>query len=171
MPPLFSLNLAISPVVVFVGFVFLVNPWFGFGLALKLQPLMSFQLINPESLGKPRGYSNGVLTDGGGRLLFISGQIGWNEQQEIVSHDFVDQFDQALANVIAVVAKAGGEANQIARLVLYVTNHQEYLDHTREVGERYRKRMGKHYPAMVLVEVKGLLDPNAKVEIEGLAVL
>lgn len=132
---------------------------------------MPHTLINPESLGAPRGYSNGVLTAANGRLLFISGQIGWNEQQDIVSLDFADQFDQALANVLAVVSEAGGEASQIARLILYVTNRNEYLDHTREIGERYRKRMGKHYPAMVLVEVKGLLDPNAKVEIEGLAVL
>lgn len=132
---------------------------------------MPHTLINPESLGAPRGYSNGVLTAANGRLLFISGQIGWNKQQDIVSLDFADQFDQALANVLAVVSEAGGEASQIARLILYVTNRNEYLDHTREIGERYRKRMGKHYPAMVLVEVKGLLDPNAKVEIEGLAVL
>ncbi len=132
---------------------------------------MAHILINPKELGAPRGYSNGVLTSANGRLLFISGQIGWNEQQKLVSPDFADQFDQALANVISVVSEAGGEPNQIARLILYVTDRDDYLDHTREIGERYRKRMGKHYPAMVLLEVKGLLDPNAKVEIEGLAVL
>ena len=132
---------------------------------------MGFRIINPESLGAPRGYSNGVLTSAGGRLLFISGQVGWNEQQTIENADFVDQFDQALANVITVVSEAGGQADQIARLIIYVTDRFEYLEHTREIGERYRRRMGKHFPAMVLVEVKGLLDPAAKVEIEGLAVL
>jgi enamine deaminase RidA (YjgF/YER057c/UK114 family) len=132
---------------------------------------MSFKLINPESLGAPRGYSNGVLTEAAGRLLFIAGQVGWNKEQTIRNADFVDQFDQALANVIAVVSEAGGRPDQVARLIIYVTNRSEYLEHTREIGERYRRHMGKHFPAMVLVEVNGLLDPAAKVEIEGLAVL
>jgi enamine deaminase RidA (YjgF/YER057c/UK114 family) len=132
---------------------------------------MSFKLINPESLGSPRGYSNGVLTDAGGRLLFVAGQIGWDEKQTIVSDHFVDQFDRALTNVIAVVAAAGGSADQIARLVLYVTDKQEYTAHLAAVGKAYRARMGKHFPAMVLVEVKGLLEDKAKVEIEALAVL
>ena len=132
---------------------------------------MAFKLINPESLGAPRGYSNGVLTEAGGRLLFVAGQIGWNEKQTIVSGDFVEQFDRALANVLAVVEEAGGRSEQIVRMVVYVTNRLEYIEHTRSVGERYRARMGKHFPAMVLVEVKGLLDAGAKVEIEAVAVL
>jgi len=132
---------------------------------------MSFKLINPDSLGSPHGYSNGVLSEGGGRLLFIAGQIAWDQNQRITSADFVEQFDRALANVIAVVTEAGGTANDIARLVIYVTNKIEYRDRTRDVGERYRKHMGKHFPAMALVEVKGLLDDSAKVEIEGIAVL
>lgn len=132
---------------------------------------MSFKLINPESLGSPRGYSNGVLTDAGGRLLFVAGQIGWDEKQTIVSEHFVDQFERALANVIAVVAEAGGSADQITRLVLYVTDKQEYTAHLAAVGKAYRARMGKHFPAMVLVEVKGLLEDKAKVEIEAIAVL
>jgi enamine deaminase RidA (YjgF/YER057c/UK114 family) len=132
---------------------------------------MSFKFINPESLGMPRGYSNGVLTGPGGRLLFVAGQVGWNEQQKILSPDFVEQFDRALANVIAVVAEAGGTPQQIARLVIYVTNKNDYRSRSREIGERYRARLGKHFPAMVLVEVKGLLEDDAKVEIEGAAVL
>jgi enamine deaminase RidA (YjgF/YER057c/UK114 family) len=131
---------------------------------------MSFTFINPESLGPPRGYSNGVLTDGG-RLLFIAGQIGWNEQQQIVNADIVDQFDRALANVIAVVTEAGGRPEQIARLVIYVTDKNEYRARMQEIGARYRARMGKHFPAMVLVEVAGLLEDSAKIEIEGIAVL
>ena len=132
---------------------------------------MTFKFINPESLGSPRGYSNGVLADPGGQLLFIAGQVAWNNRQEIVSDDFVEQFDRALANVITVVSEAGGTSNDIARLIIYVTRKNEYKQRTREVGERYRAHMGKHFPTMVLVEVKSLLDDAAKVEIEGVAIL
>jgi len=131
---------------------------------------MTFRFINPESLGAPRGYSNGVLIESG-LLLFISGQVGWDRQQQIVSDDLVEQFDRALANVIAVVDEAGGRPDQIARLIIYVTDKNEYRDRTKEIGERYRARMGKHFPAMVLVEVKSLLEDRAKIEIEGTAVL
>src|SRR5213594_1731249 len=118
---------------------------------------MAFTLINPESLGAPHGYSNGVLSEAAGTLLFIAGQIAWDKNQQIVSEDFVEQFDRALANVVTVVTAAGGSANDIARLVIYVTTKNEYRARTREVGERYRSHMGKHFPAMVLVEVKSLL--------------
>ena len=91
--------------------------------------------------------------------------------QQIVSDDVVEQFDLALANVIAVVSEAGGRPDQIARLIIYVTDKNEYRDRTKEIGERYRARMGKHFPAMVLVEVKSLLEDRAKIEIEGTAVL
>lgn len=131
---------------------------------------MTFTLLNPESLGSPRGYANGLIADGG-RLLFIAGQIAWDRNQTIVSDDFVEQFDQALANVITVAREAGGSPDNIARLVIYVTDKIEYRERTREVGERYRKHMDKHFPAMVLVQVAGLLDDRAKVEIEGIAVL
>ena len=132
---------------------------------------MTFTVINPESLGAPSGYSNGLLAEPGGRLLFIAGQIAWNNRHEIVSDDFVEQFDTALGNVIAVVNEAGGNSSDIARLIIYVTDKNEYRERTREVGGRYRKHMGKHFPAMVLVQVAGLLDDAAKVEIEGIAVL
>ena len=132
---------------------------------------MSFKLINPEALGAPSGYSHGVLVDGGGKLLFIAGQIAWDQNQQIVSDDFVEQFDKALANVITVVKAAGGESNNIVRVVVYVTNKKEYLAQTKAVGERYRKHMGKHFPAMALVQVAGLLDDAAKVEIEAMAVI
>lgn len=132
---------------------------------------MTFKLINPESLGTPRGYSNGVLTDADGRLLFVAGQIGWDKDQRIVSESFLEQFDRALANVIAVVSEAGGKPEEIARLVIYVTNKNEYVQGRQEVGLAYRKHLGKHFPAMVLVEVKSLLDDAAKVEIEAIAVL
>jgi enamine deaminase RidA (YjgF/YER057c/UK114 family) len=132
---------------------------------------MDFTFINPDSLGAPSGYANGVLAEAGGRLLFIAGQIGWDQNQNIVSADLVEQFDRALANVIAVVEEAGGRPEQIARLVIYVTDKNEYRKQMKEIGERYRGRMGKHFPAMVLVEVTGLLEDSAKIEIEGVAVL
>jgi len=132
---------------------------------------MTFKFINPESLGPPQGYSNGVLTDAGGRLLFVAGQIGWNEKQSIVSDDFVAQFDRALGNVVQVVTEAGGKPEQLARLVIYVTDKSEYVARRKEVGECYRAHLAKHFPAMALVEVKSLLDDRAKVEIEAVAVL
>ena len=132
---------------------------------------MAFTLINPDSLGAPSGYSHGLVADAGGKLLFIAGQIAWDEKQKIVSDDFVEQFDRALANVVTVLSAAGGKPEHIVRLIVYVTDKIEYRARTREVGERYRKHLGKHFPAMVLIQVAGLLDDAAKVEIEGMAVL
>jgi enamine deaminase RidA (YjgF/YER057c/UK114 family) len=132
---------------------------------------MSFKTINPESLGRPRGYSNGLLTTPGARLLFVAGQVAWDEAQRIVSEEFVEQFDRALRNVLTVVREAGGEPSGVARLVIYVTDKREYLARTKEIGERWQALMGRHYPAMSLVEVKSLLEDDAKIEIEGIAVL
>ncbi|MFN2531892.1 MAG: RidA family protein [Pyrinomonadaceae bacterium] len=132
---------------------------------------MTFETINPKSLGYPPGYSNGMLANTSGRVLFIAGQVGWNEHQQFVNSDFVEQFDLALANVLAVVTAAGGASTDIGKLTIYVTSRDEYGARTREVGERYRARMGKHFPAMVLIEVSGLLLDAAKVEIDGIAVL
>jgi enamine deaminase RidA (YjgF/YER057c/UK114 family) len=132
---------------------------------------MSFKSINPESLGRPRGYSNGLLTTPGARLLFVAGQVGWDENQRLVGDDFVEQFERALRNLLAVVQEAGGEPGGVARLVVYVTDKREYAARTREIGERWRALMGRHFPAMTLVEVSALLEDGAKVEIEGMAVL
>jgi enamine deaminase RidA (YjgF/YER057c/UK114 family) len=129
------------------------------------------EFINPDSLGPPRGYSNGVLAPPGAKLLFIAGQIAWDERQRIASADFAGQFERALANLLAVVSEAGGVPADVARLVIYVTDKKEYLAARGEVGRRWRSLMGSHYPAMALVEVKGLLEDDAKVEIEGIAVL
>src|SRR5215204_7692113 len=132
---------------------------------------MSFKLINPEALGAPSGYSNGVLADASGKLLFVAGQIAWDKDRKIVSDDFVEQFDQALSNVITVLRAAAGEPGNVVRLVIYVTDKTEYRERTQAVGACYRKHMGKHFPAMVLVQVASLLDDRAKVEIEGMAVI
>jgi enamine deaminase RidA (YjgF/YER057c/UK114 family) len=126
-------------------------------------------VVNPDSLATPRGYSHGVR--GHGDFLFVAGQIGWNREGHMVSDDFVDQFAQALENVLEVVWAAGGTPESVARMVVYVTDKQEYLQRTRQVGDAWRRRMGRHYPAMALVEVKGLLDPEAKVEIEATAIV
>lgn len=126
-------------------------------------------IITSKELAAPRGYSHGILATG--RLLFVAGQIGWNARGQLVSDDLVDQFDQALANVLAVVREAGGRAESVARLTIYVTDKAEYLAAQGAIGARYRARMGKHYPAMTLVEVKALLEDGAKVEIEATAVL
>jgi enamine deaminase RidA (YjgF/YER057c/UK114 family) len=146
--------------------LFTIHPsTFNLGLQMKSTT------INPASLGAPKGYSNGLLFEPGGRLLFIAGQVAWDQNQKIVSDQFVEQFDQALANLLTVVAAAGGAAENIARLVIYVTTKSEYVASLKSVGKRYRQHMGKHFPAMVLVEVKSLLDDAAKVEIEGIAIL
>ena len=132
---------------------------------------MSLTFINPESLGAPRGYSNGVLAGPNANFLFIAGQVAWDQREQIVSDDLVEQFDRALANVIAVVTEAGGTSDRIARLVLYVTDKNEYRARLKEIGEHYRARMGKHFPAIVLVEVAGLLEDRAQIEIEGIAII
>ncbi len=127
--------------------------------------------VNPASLGAPRGYSHGVLAPAGGRLLAIAGQVAWDEHENLVGDDFPTQFGQALANVVAVVRTAGGEPRDVAQLTIFVVDRHEYVKTLKEVGEVYRRIMGRHFPAMALVEVSALLEPGAKVEIQGLAVL
>jgi len=131
---------------------------------------MNMRIINPESLGQPRGYSNGVLFEGGS-VLFVAGQIGWDSESRIVSDGFAEQFAQALSNVLAVVQHAGGGPESIGSLLIFVTDKDEYSASRRDVGAAYRQLMGKHFPAMTLVEVSSLLEPLAKVEIEALAVI
>lgn len=125
--------------------------------------------INPDSLAKPRGYNHGMK--GSGELLFVAGQVGWNREGRMVSDDFALQFAQALDNVLDVVWAAGGSPTSVARMTVYVTDKAEYVRRAKEVGEAWRKRLGKHFPAMALVEVKSLLEPDAKVEIEATAIV
>ncbi len=132
---------------------------------------MTLLPINPPALGTPHGYSNGILAPPDGRLLFIAGQVAWDARQQLVSAHFPAQFRQALANVLAVVEAAGGTAQDLAQLTIYVTDRHEYLATLREIGQNYRELMGKHFPTMALVEVQALLEPGAKVEIQALAVL
>ena len=127
------------------------------------------KIIDANALAPARGYSHGIAASG--TMLFVAGQIGWNAQAQMVGESFVEQFDQALANVLSVVTAAGGSPASIARLTIYVTDKSEYVAARREIGTRYRERMGQHYPAMTLVEVRALLEDAARVEIEATAVL
>ncbi|MEM1162704.1 MAG: RidA family protein [Pseudomonadota bacterium] len=130
---------------------------------------MSQQPIQPEGWVPAKGYSNGVLAEG--RTVHVAGQIGWNGQQEFETDDFIGQTEQALKNIVAVVEAAGGTAANIVRLTWYVTDKGEYLARQRELGGVYRQVIGRHFPAMTLVVVAGLLEDRALVEIEATAVL
>lgn len=128
------------------------------------------EALEPEGWKAPRGYANGIVAPAGARLVFVAGQIAWDAEQKLVgAGDFAAQFRQALANVLAVVAAAGGEPAHLASLTVFVTDKQEYLASTKALGTLWRELVGRHYPAMALVEVKGLLEPGAKVEIQALA--
>jgi enamine deaminase RidA (YjgF/YER057c/UK114 family) len=131
---------------------------------------MSLTVVNPPALGSPQGYSHGIAAPAG-RLLFVAGQIGWDGSQRLAGPDLTSQFRQALANVLTVVRAAGGAPENVARLTIYVVDCAEYRAERRPIGEAYRSLMGKHYPAMALLEVKALLEPGARVEIEATAVL
>jgi len=127
------------------------------------------RLVNPPGLAQPRGYSHGAW--GRGRVLAIAGQIGWDASSKLVSPDFAPQFAQALKNVNVVLNAANGRPEDLISLRIYVTDKQLYLAAVKEVGAAYRAELGKHYPAMALVEVSDLLEDGALVEIEGLAVI
>lgn len=127
--------------------------------------------INPSSLGAPSGYSNGMLAPAGARTLYVAGQIAWDAERRFVSADFAEQFAQALRNVLEVVRAAGGGPEDVAFLRLYVVDKQAYNAHVKAVGKAYRELMGRHYPAMALVEVKSLLEDQAQVEIEAVAMI
>jgi len=127
------------------------------------------KVVTPTHFPRPRGYANGILAEG--KLLFISGQIGWDSDARIVSPDFAVQFLQALDNVIAVVREAGGGTEHIVKLLAFVTDLDAYRAARAAIGDGWRARMGSYYPAMSLVKVAGLLEPGAVVEIEGVASL
>ncbi len=126
-------------------------------------------LINPPSLARPRGYSHAAA--GRGRTLALAGQIGWDANAKLVSGEFAPQFAQALANLVETLRFAGGKPEDLISLRIYVTDKKQYLVAVQEVGRAYRQHLGKHFPAMALVQVADLLEEGALVEIEGLAVL
>ena len=127
------------------------------------------ETIQPPGWKAPKGYANGVLAEGG--RLYVGGQIGWTGDQVFEARDFVGQMEQALANIVAIVRAAGGGVEHIVRLTWYVTDKREYLARQREVGAAYRSVLGRHFPAMTMVVVAGLVEDAALVEIEAVAEL
>ena len=128
-----------------------------------------FEIVQPAGWPTPKGYANGVVTRG--RTLHVGGQIGWDAEGRSTSNDLPGQFAQALDNVLAIVTAAGGSATDIARMTVYVTDLPAYRAEQRAIGRAWRDRLGKHFPAMALVGVTGLVETEALIEIEAVAVL
>ena len=128
-------------------------------------------IVLPAGWKRPSGYSNGVRVPAGRELVFVAGQIGWDESGRLVGPGFVEQFERALRNCVTVVEAAGGGPGDVVRLTLYCRDRRDYQTQLREIGQAYRRVMGEHYPAMSLVEVAGLLEEGARVEIEATAAL
>ena len=128
-----------------------------------------FQFLQPKGWKAAKGYSNGIAAEG--RLVFVAGQIGWTEDARLVGDDFVAQVERALMNIVAVLAEAGAEPRHIVRLNWFITDKPAYVGRQREIGEAYRRVIGRHFPAMTLLVVKDLLEEGAKVEIEATAVV
>ena len=127
------------------------------------------EFLHPRTWKPALGYANGVAASG--RMIFCGGLIGWNAEQAFESDDFIDQVAQTLRNIVAVLAEAGAGPEHIVRLTWYVTDKQEYLARLKELGRVYREIIGKHFPAMALVQVVALVEDRAKVEIEATAVI
>jgi len=127
------------------------------------------EVLHPRSWKKARGFANGIAAEG--RMVFLAGQIGWNAEQQFSSDDFIAQTRQALMNIVQLVQEAGGGPEHITRLTWFVTDKKEYLSRLPELGTAYRDVMGKHFPAMTLVQVVALVEDRAKVEIEATAVV
>jgi enamine deaminase RidA (YjgF/YER057c/UK114 family) len=125
--------------------------------------------LQPPDWAEPRGYANGVMARGA--LIFVGGQIGWNHAQQFESDDFIAQTRQALLNISAVLKAAGARPEHMVRMTWYVVDRVEYLARLKELGGVYREVMGKNFPAMTCVEVSGLVEERARIEIEVTAVL
>ena len=130
---------------------------------------MAHKIIHPQGWAPAKGYANGVLTPNG--TLYVGGQIGWNADQVFETDDFVGQVEQALKNIVAVVEAAGGTSEHIVRLTWFLMDKREYVARQRELGAVYRDVLGRHFPAMSLFVISGLLEDRAKVEIEATAVI
>ena len=128
------------------------------------------EILLPEGWAPPIGYSNGIAASAG-RIVFVAGQVGWDAQQAFHSTELAPQFEQALQNVLVVLAEAGGEARHICRITAYCCDKAAYLAARRELGAIWRRHMGDHYPAMSMIFVAELLDSPGKIELEATAVL
>jgi enamine deaminase RidA (YjgF/YER057c/UK114 family) len=127
------------------------------------------QVLQPPDWARAKGFSNGIATTG--KLVFIAGQVGWTGQGEWKEKSFAGQFRQTIRNILEVLAQAKGKPEHIVRLTWYVLDRDEYLASLKEVGAAYRELMGKHYPTMAVVQVSGLVERNARLEIEATAVV
>jgi len=127
------------------------------------------KIINPQGWKKAKGYSNGVVATGS--TLYIGGQIGWNKDQLFIADDFIGQMEQCLKNIVEVITTAGGQVTDLVRMTWYVTDKSEYIAYQSEIGEVYRKIIGRHFPAMTMVVVSELVEDKALIEIEATAVL
>jgi enamine deaminase RidA (YjgF/YER057c/UK114 family) len=132
---------------------------------------VTYETINPEELGAPRGWTNGMLGPANGRILFVAGQDASEAEGVVTEDDFVEQFSLALHKAVTVVREAGGGPEDIGRMMLYVTDVAEYRSRRGELRDTWRAHMGRHYPAMALVQVEALVDPRAQVEIEVTAII
>jgi enamine deaminase RidA (YjgF/YER057c/UK114 family) len=130
---------------------------------------LTHQILQPAGWLRPAGYAHGVAARG--RLVFVAGQIGWTRDQQFLATDLTGQVRQALSNVVRVLAEAGAGPDHVTRMTWYLTDRREYLDRAEEIGGVYREVMGRHFPAMSVVEVSALLEEAAKVEIEVTAVI
>jgi enamine deaminase RidA (YjgF/YER057c/UK114 family) len=127
------------------------------------------QVLQPKTWKRPKGYANGIVAEG--RMIFVAGQVGWDEQERFNSDSFAGQAEQALANIVAILAEAGAGPEHLVRLTWFVVDKAEYLASLEATGTAYRRVIGRHYPAMSVVEVKGLYEDGARLEIEATAVL
>lgn len=131
--------------------------------------LKPHMFLQPDGWAPARGYSNGVMAEG--KMVFTGGLVGWNAQQEWEHADMVSQFRQTLENIVAVLASAGAKPEHLVRLTWYITDKQEYNDNQRAFGAAYRDVIGRHFPAMAVVQVVSLMEDEAKIEIEATAVI
>jgi enamine deaminase RidA (YjgF/YER057c/UK114 family) len=127
------------------------------------------EILQPPGWPRPKGYSNGIAARG--QMVFVGGQIGWDESEVLVSDDLAEQVRQVLLNTVAVLKEAGAGPEHVVRMTWYVKDKKEYLAQVREIGEHYREIMGKSFPAVALVQVADLVEDRAKVEIETTAVI
>ncbi|MBB3319911.1 MULTISPECIES: RidA family protein [unclassified Rhizobium] len=126
-------------------------------------------ILQPEGWAKPIGYANGMAAKG--RMVFVGGQIGWNERCEFETDDFVEQVRQTLKNVLAVLAEGGAEPRHITSMTWYFTDKAEYLGNLKGIGQAYRETIGRHFPAMAALQVVALVEDRAKIEIQATAVI
>ena len=127
------------------------------------------KFLLPPGWSPPRGYANGVMAQG--QTVYLGGLIGWNSQQQFETDDFVEQVEQTLKNIVAVLQEAGARPEHLVRMTWFILDREEYLNRQSELGKVYRKILGKHFPAMSMLEVSGLMEKRAKVEIEATAVI